>query len=215
MTLEPGEHIWWHYQSTGWRPGMPHWLDPMTVVRDDEQSLVAWLPPGTAVLKTVLDTGEDVRTAGLLERYSRKFSIAKTLWRGEGCLRIAPVGAPWSVWLFWEPGWQFAGWYINLEIPLRREGHHIYVEDQVLDVWVTPDHVCHRKDEDELAAAVSVGRYSPQEASLITRKADLAEKAVAAWPSPSWDLDLTPAHDPQPSSMQTVDPADGVTVPTA
>jgi Protein of unknown function (DUF402) len=205
---------------------MPQWLDPMTVVRDDAQSLVAWLPPGTVVLKTVLDTGEDVRTAPLLDRHSRKFSMAKTLWRGEGNLRIAPVGAPWSVWLFWEPGWQFAGWYINLESPIRHEGHHIYAEDQVLDVWVTPDHICHRKDEDELAAAVAQGRYSPQEAALITRKAGLAEEAVASWQSPfsdgwedwrpdpdwkvpplpdgvSWEFDLTPAHDPQPPSVQT------------
>jgi len=215
MTWKPGEHVWWHYHHHSWKPGMPHWLDPMTVVRDDAQSLVAWLPPGTAVLKAVLDTGEDVRAAPLPERYNRKFSMAKTLWRGEGILRIAPIGVPWSVWLFWEPDWQFAGWYINLETPIRRKGHHIYVEDQVLDVWVTPDHVCHRKDEDELAAAVAQGIYSPEDAASITRKADLAEQAVASWQSPfsdgwedwrpdpawmmpplpdgvPWDFDLTP-----------------------
>ena len=59
------------------------------------------------------------------------------LWRGEGILRIAPIGAPWSVWLFWERGWQFAGWYINLETPIRREGRHVYAVDHVLDIWVT------------------------------------------------------------------------------
>ena len=224
MTLKPGEHIWWHYHTRNWKLGMPHWLDPMTVVRDDSQSLVVWLAPGTVVLKAVLDTGEDVRAAPLPERYNRKFSMAKTLWRGEGILRIAPIGVPWSVWLFWEPGWQFAGWYINLETPIRREGHHIYAEDQVLDVWVTPDHVCHRKDEDELAAAVTQGRYSPKEAASITRTADVAEVAVASWKSPfgdgwedwrpdprwlmpplpdgvTWDFDLTPPHDLQPSNV--------------
>ena len=222
MTLKPGEHIWWHYYHSSWKPGMPHWLDPMTVVRDDAQSLVAWLPPGTVVLKTVLDTGEDVRAAPLPDRYRRKFSMAKTVWRGEGILRIAPIGAPWSVWLFWEPGWQFAGWYINLETPIRREGRHVYAVDHVLDIWVTPDHACHRKDEDELAAAVVQGLCSPEVAASITRTADVAEKAVASWQSPfsdgwedwrpdprwrmpplpdgvSWDFDLTPDHDRQPS----------------
>ena len=125
------------------------------------------------VLKTVLDTGEDVRAAPLPDRYRRKFSMAKTLWRGEGILRIAPIGAPWSVWLFWEPGWQFAGWYINLEIPIRREGRHVYAVDHVLGIWVTPDHACHRKDEDELAAAVAQGVLSSEDAASITGKAAL------------------------------------------
>jgi hypothetical protein len=217
MTLQPGQHIWWHYRRSTWQPGMPEWIDPMTVVRDDAQSLVAWLPPGTVILKAVLDTGEDLRTAPLTEMFLRQTSMARTVWRGEGILRIAPTGMPWSVWLFWEPGWQFAGWYINLETPIRREGHDIYIEDQVLDVWVTPDHVCHRKDEDELAAAVAQGIYSPEDAASITRKADLAEQAVASRQSPfcdrwedwrpdpgwripplpdgaSWDFDLTPTR---------------------
>lgn len=224
MTLKPGEHIWWHYRRSNWKPGMPEWLDPMTVVRDDSQSLVAWLAPASVVLKSVLDTGEDLREAALPERFLRETSMARTVWRGEGILRIAPVGAPWSIWLFWEPGWQFAGWYINLETPIRREGRHVYAEDHVLDVWVTPDHTCHRKDEDELAAAVAQGLCSLDDAAWIIRNADLAEEVVASWQSPfsdgwedwrpdpgwlmpplpegvSWEFDLTPTHDLQPSNV--------------
>ncbi len=135
MTLKPGEHIWWHYHTRNWKPGMPHWLDPMTVVRDDAQSLVAWLAPGTVVLKTVLDTGEDVRAAPLPERYNRKLSMAKTLWRGEGILRIAPIGVPWSVWLFWEPGWQFAGWYVNQAAAITRSAD---VAEVAVASWKSP-----------------------------------------------------------------------------
>lgn len=121
----------------------------------------------------------------------------------------------WSVWLFWEPGWQFAGWYINLETPIRREGPHVYAEDHGLDVWVTPDRSCHRKDE--LEAAVTHGYCSAKQAALITCNAGLAEAAVASWrppfsdgwedwrPDPSWvmpplpdgatwEFDLTPTH---------------------
>ena len=217
MTLKPGEHIWWHYHARNWTPGMPHWLDPMTVVRDDSHSLVAWLAPGTVVLKSVLDTGEDLRAAPLPERFLRKRSMARTVWHGEGILRIAPIGMPWSVWLFWEPGWQFAGWYINLETPIRRDGRHVYAEDHVLDVWVTPDRTCHRKDEDELAAAVAQGLCSPEDAASVTRNAASAEEVVASWQSPfsdgwadwrpdpswtmpplpdgvSWDFDLASTH---------------------
>ena len=94
----------------------------------------------------------------------------------------------------------------------------------MLDVWVTPDHTCHRKDEDELAAAVAQGVLSPEDAAWITRHADSAEEAVASWQSPfsdgwedwrpdpgwlmpplpegvSWDYDLTPTHNLQPSNV--------------
>lgn len=178
MTLKPGQHLWWHYSPIDWKRGDAQWIDPMTAVRDDSQALVAWLAPGTEVLKTVLDTGEDVRAAPLGERLAHGKSMAKTRWRGEAILRVAPTGLPWSVWVFWEPGWKFAGWYVNLETPMRREGPNVYMEDQVLDVWVTLDRTCHRKFEDELAAGVAEGRYIPEAATLITRKADAAEEAV-------------------------------------
>ena len=224
MTLKPGEHLWWHYRRSTWKPGMPENIGPMTVVRDDPRALVAWLAPGTVILKSVLDTGEDLRAAPLTERFLRQRSMARTVWRGEGILRIAPARMPWSVWLFWEPGWQFAGWYINLETPIRREGRHVYAEDHALDVWVTPDRICHRKDEDELAAAVTQGRYSSEDAAAVARNADSAEAVVASWQSPfsdgwedwrpdpswtmpplpdgvSWEFDLAPTHDLQPSNV--------------
>ena len=75
----------------------------------------------------------------------------------------------------------------------------------------------HRKDEDELAAAVAQGVLSSEDAASITGKTALAEKAVASWKSPfcdgcedwrpdprwlmpplpdgvTWDFDLTPTH---------------------
>jgi len=187
MTLQPGQHIWWHYRPVDWKPGDAQWIDPTTVVRDDSEGLVTWLAPGTTVLKAVLDTGEDLRAAPLAERFERQRSMAKARWQGEGILRIAPVGMPWSVWLFWEPGWEFAGWYVNLETPIRREGPNVYTDDHVLDVWVTPDRTCHRKDEDELEASVTQGRFTPEEVASITRNAASAEEAVASWQSPFSD----------------------------
>lgn len=193
---------------------MAEFVNPMTVVRDDSLGLVAWLAPATEILKAVLETGEDLRVAPLAERFERRRAMAKATWQGEGILRIAPTGMPWSVWLFWEPRWEFAGWYINLETPIRRDGSHVYTDDHVLDVWVTPDRGCHRKDEDELVGAVTQGRFTLEEAASITANAARAERAVASsqfpfgddwqgWrPDPGWvvpplprgvpwDLDLT------------------------
>jgi hypothetical protein len=33
---------------------------------------------------------------------SGRRSMAMSNWQGEGILHIAPVGMPWSIWLFWE-----------------------------------------------------------------------------------------------------------------
>ena len=221
MTLTPGAHLWWHFQRSTWRPGSHHAVNPVTVVRDDPSGLVVWMAPGTTVLRSVLDTGDDVRTAPLAERFRRGRSTARSAWQGEGILCIAPATAPWSVWLFWAPGWQFSGWYINLETPYRREGDHFYTEDHVLDVWVTPDRTCRRKDEDELEAAVEQGWFTAETAAAITRNAEAAEAAVASWQSPfcegwetwrpdpawltpplpqgsTWDFDLTAPTAPPP-----------------
>lgn len=207
MTLQPGAHLWWHFRRSTWTPGMHHAVNPVTVVRDDPRGLVAWMAPGTTLLKSVLDTGDDARTAPLAERFRRGRATARSTWQGEGILCIAPTAAPWSVWLFWEPGWTFSGWYINLESPHRREGDQVYAEDQVLDVWVTPDRTCHRKDEDELAAAVEQGWFTAQAAAAITRNAAAAEAVVAAGQFPfdesweSWRPDPTWAIPPLPQGV--------------
>ena len=49
----PGTTIEWVYEGTGRHADKPN-VRPMTVVRDDADGLVAWLAPGTPLLKPVL-----------------------------------------------------------------------------------------------------------------------------------------------------------------
>ena len=203
---QPGETILWRYT----RPRHPsESLRPMRVVRDDSDGLVAWLAPGTPLLRPVLADGRELRSAPVAERFDvDRHGRANRLdsWHGHGILKVAPTGVPWSVWLFWNDE-GFRGWYVNLESVHEREGHQVLTQDHVLDVVVTPDRRAERKDEDELAAAVAAGRFTAAEAAAIEGDAAAVEDDVrrcgppfcAGWESwaadPTWPLpELPPAY---------------------
>ncbi len=84
-------------------------------------------------------------------------------------------------------------------IRVTREGTNVYAEDQVLDVWVTPDHICHRKDEEELAAAVAQGLRSSD--GWEDWRPDPGGTRPPLPQGVSWDFDLTPTHASQPSNV--------------
>jgi predicted RNA-binding protein associated with RNAse of E/G family len=166
---------------------VPHFAEPVTVVRDDADALVAWLAAGTRVLlaaradglgkrddKSTLFTAETVRAVGM--------------WTGYDVLRIAPTGRPWSVCVFFdEHSGEFAGWYVNLEDPHVRDGHAVYTSDHVLDLVIKPDRNMARKDEDELELAVAQGLYDAAAAAAIEANAAEVERIVAAWDPPFCD----------------------------
>ena len=166
---------------------VPHFAEPVTVVRDDADALVAWLAAGTPVLrvaradglgkrddKSTLFTAETVQDIGVHAYYD--------------ILKIAPTARPWSVWvLLSQQTRKFAGWYVNLEDPHVRDGNAVYTRDHVLDVEVAPDRTMARKDEDELALAVAQGRYDAATAAEIEADAAEVETLVADWGPPFCD----------------------------
>jgi hypothetical protein len=187
----PGETVIWRYA----RPGhTSESVRPMRVVRDDSHGLAAWLPAGTPLLRPVLADGGDLRSVPVAERFDvDRHGRANRLdtWRGHGILKVAPMGVPWSVWLFWGDGGDFRGWYVNLESVHERRDHEVLTEDHVLDVVVHPDRTVARKDEDELAAAVRAGRFTATEAAAIEDDAATVEDLVHRWGSPfsdGWEL---------------------------
>jgi hypothetical protein len=182
----PGTQIHWIYR--GRTSGVDN-VRPMTVVRDDADGLVAWLAGGTPLIKPVLADGRDVREAGPEGMFLEPRVAMLSRWHGHGVLKVAPAGKPWSIWHFWAADGSFTGWYVNLERPHRRDvaGRTTTTEDCVLDLWVTPDRAVRRKDEDELAMALRVGRFDPPMVAEIESWAKLAEQDVAAWTSPYSD----------------------------
>jgi hypothetical protein len=182
----PGETVLWRYT----RPRhLSESVRPVRVVRDDADGLVAWLAPGTPLLRPVLADGRDLRAVPLAERFDvDRHGRANRLdtWHGSGILKVAPSGVPWSVWLFWG-ALGFDAWYVNLEAVHQRDDHELVTQDHVLDVVVLPDRSTSRKDEDELAVAVTNGRFTAAEARQIEADADAVEAVVRRWGSPFCD----------------------------
>jgi predicted RNA-binding protein associated with RNAse of E/G family len=179
---------------------VPIFAEPVTVVRDDADSLIVWLAVGTPVLRVARADG-----LGKRDDKSTLFTAATVQDIGVHAwydiLRIAPTGRPWSVWVFFtEHTRQFAGWYVNLEDPHTRDEHAVYTRDHVLDLEIAPDRTMVRKDQDELALAVAQGRFAAAAAAAIEANAAEAEAIVADWgppfcdgweyfePDPSWPI---------------------------
>lgn len=112
----PGSHILWRYRENAGERF--HICRPVTVVRDDEELLAVWMAPGTECVKPVLADGTPVHGEPLESRYTKARTVQRGRWFGTGVLKLARPGEPWSVWLFWESGWRFKNWYVNLEAPL-------------------------------------------------------------------------------------------------
>lgn len=166
---------------------VPIFAEPVTVVRDDADALIAWLAVGTPVLRVARADG-----LGKRDDKSTLFTAATVQDIGVHAyydiLRIAPTRRPWSVWVFFtEHTRQFAGWYVNLEAPHIRDEHAVYTCDHVLDLEIEPDRSVARKDQDELELAVAQGRYDAATAAAIEADAAEVEVIVAHWGSPFCD----------------------------
>jgi Protein of unknown function (DUF402) len=173
---------------------------PLTVVEDGDEWLVAYLAPGTRVAKPVLEDGRDLRDVPLEERWAHPRGTSIRPWRGGDLVLLFPRDGAYSLWLFREGG-QFLGWYVNLEDRHVRGERTIDSRDGILDVWVPADtREPQWKDEDELEAATSHGRLTPEQARAIRAEGErvIAERPwPTGWedfePDPSWPVPELPA----------------------
>lgn len=208
---EPGSQILWRYRENGGERF--HIARPVTVVHDDEELLAVWMAPGTECVRPVLADGTSLNSEPLDSRYKKPRSVRLGRWSGTGVLKLARPGEPWSVWLFWEQGWRFKNWYVNLETPLARWDGGVDSEDHFLDICVYPDRSWNWLDEDEFAQAQQDGLMDASAAERVREAGLSAVEAIRAWgrpfsdgwqhwrPNPAWgvpslpdDWDRTPAH---------------------
>ncbi len=207
----PGDHILWRYRDNAC--DRIHICRPVTVVRDTDDLLAVWMAPGTDCVKPLLADGTPVHREPLGTRYTKPRTTTRSRWFGTGVLKLARPGEPWSVWLFWERGWRFKDWYVNLEEPLVRWAGGVDSEDHFLDISVYPDRSWEWKDEDEFEQAQRVGLMSPAKADRVRAAGRSAIKVIHDWgppfsagwedwrPDPAWtvpelpaDWDRTPAR---------------------
>ncbi len=162
-----------------------HIARPVTVVRDDAELLAVWLAPGTECVKPVLADGTPVHLEPLVTRYTKPRTVQRDQWFGTGVLKLARPGEPWSVWLFWDPGWRFKNWYVNLEEPLARWEGGVDSEDHFLDISVHPDRSWYWRDEDEFAQAQRDRLMDAALAERVRRAGRSAVADIRAWGSPT------------------------------
>ncbi|MET8416746.1 cytidylyl-2-hydroxypropylphosphonate hydrolase [Streptomyces sp. NPDC005134] len=216
----PGDHILWRYRGNGPRsPGGAHSpvhiCRPVTVVQDTDELLAVWMAPGTECIRPVLADGTSVHAEPLATRYTAPRTVARSTWFGRGVLKLARPGEPWSVWLFWDRGWSFRNWYVNLEEPRTRWAGGVDSEDHFLDIAVHPDRSWRWLDEDEFTQAQRVGLMDRDTARRVREAGRAAVGVINAWgtpfrdgwenwrPDPRWqvpalpdDWDRTPSHMP-------------------
>lgn len=211
MRWAPGDRILWRYRGIG--SSDVHICRPVTVVQDTDELLAAWMAPGTECVKPVLVDGTPVHDEPLATRYTAPRTTTRSYWQGAGVLKLARPAEPWSVWLFWDRGWRFRSWYVNLEEPLTRWSGGVDSEDDFLDISVYPDRSWLWRDEDEFAQAQRSGLMDAARASRVWAAGAAAVELIDAWgppfsagwedwrPDPAWtvpelpaDWDRTPAH---------------------
>jgi hypothetical protein len=174
-----------------WR-GREYIRIPVRVVKDDVDALVFYLCEGTryAFLPGGWPFDNEHPWA------------AQGEFRGEGILVRHRPGEAHSIWHFWNGGdRRFAGWYVNMQEPLRRDGRCFLTQDEELDIWVEPTGEWRWKDEQTLEDWVPRGRFTREEVELIRAE---GERALADWPfptgweqwrpDPAWDVPELPAE---------------------
>ncbi|RKN07647.1 DUF402 domain-containing protein [Streptomyces radicis] len=182
---QPGDHILWRYRANGrGEPREFHICRPVTVVRDTPDLLAVWMAPGTECVRPELADGTPVHDEPLATRYTKPRTTVHGRWLGAGVLKLARPGEPWSVWLFWDRGWRFKNWYVNLEEPRSRWPGGVDSEDHFLDIAVYPDRSWEWRDEDEFAQAQQAGLLDAGQVERIREAGREATRAIRAWDRP-------------------------------
>lgn len=161
-------------------------LHPVTVVEDSERAVALFLAAGTPIkVRHGLDGHEIPRSLSYTERWSQPWTLGDGRWSQWQTLMLTPNGAGHSFWAVWDTNWRLHEWYVNLQQPLRRTGLGFDTADETLDIVIAPDlSRWEWKDEDELAEAVRLGRYTDEDARRIRREGDRALSSLTAreWP---------------------------------
>jgi hypothetical protein len=167
---------------------------PHTVVRDSAELVVLHLPLGTLGKWYTWDGATPIRGQA-----DRDWGICDHVWHTYRILTLVRPGDGYGLELLWRTDETFAGWYVNLQEPLRRTQLGFDTDDLVLDIWVDPDGSWRWKDEDELEIAVELGRFTPAQLAEI-RSVGESVLATPPWPTgwedwrpdPSWPLPALP-----------------------
>ncbi len=162
-------------------------VKPMSVVEDTSGRVALFIASGSPMkTRCGLDGVPLSRDLPYVERFALPWRLCDGVWSGLHVLMLTPVGAGHSFWAIWDEEWAFQEWYVNLQLPLRRTRFGFDTADNVLDLVIERDLTWRWKDEHELAEAVRVGRFTPEEAEAVRAE---GQRALAAFEARSWPFD--------------------------
>jgi hypothetical protein len=194
----PGDSVVWRSVDRKERIVQTVW--PWTVVTDNEDETVLYIPAGTVGKRR---TGE---RGGPGNRFIVRWDggHADVAWKRTNVVRLYRPGDPYSLWLAFDAEtWELAWRYINLEDPWLRTAIGFDSRDVYLDLVAGPDGDDWKwKDEDELAWIVEQGRIDGARAVQVRADGERAIQAVRqmgslgqwrTWrPDPSWRIPTVP-----------------------
>ena len=176
MRWEPGEVVVWRET---WR-GDTYFVWPVRVVADGDRELALYVAGGTPF---------HFPPASWPFEGEHPWA-GRDRWIGHGLLVLHRPGDAHAIWHFWEDDERrFAGWYVNMQDPFRRDGAAFDTQDHELDLWIEPDGSWRWKDEDKMEGWILQGRFTREEVAAMRAE---GERVLAEWPFPTGWEDWTP-----------------------
>jgi hypothetical protein len=127
-----------------------------------------------------------------LERWVSGEPPRDLVWNRGAVLQLVRPGVAHALEVLWDESWNFSGWYVNLQAPLRRTRLGYDIADWALDVFVEPDGTPRWKDEDDFAEAVALGVFDEEQAAAVRAE---GERVIAERPWPTgWENWRPPAE---------------------
>jgi len=211
----PGDQIVLRYR---WG-GRLSWVEPVTVVEDSPDCIALYLAMGTSIKRPVANDGVPIPRFQSYETANPvPWRLGDGTWVNSSVLWLMRPGEAHAIGVFWQGIERaFAGWYGDLQQPLRRTAIGFDTVDHVLDVDIAPDCGWRWKDEDEFAIVQHRGLISAEEANAIRAEGERVIAAVerndwpfnagwerwqpeATWPIPdlpaNWDDEFTQGTEP-------------------
>jgi hypothetical protein len=160
---------------------------PVRVIQDTPALTALYLAHGTRwQCFTPLVPGA---TALQCKSFQVPWQLSELEWQFGGTVLLCSENAAHATHVMWDLAGSFAGWYVNLQEPLRRISQGFETLDQELDLWVEPDGRWRWKDEAHLAEAEALGVFSAAQGAAIRAEGQRVVRKIEARAAPfdeSW-----------------------------
>jgi len=160
----PGDVVMWR----GVLRGRVWHVQPTLVVKDNPEELVLALLPGTECMAEEtypLGKGEAKRWWDFKDT---EWKLGKYIWRTNRLLLIFEPEKCYSTIYYWNhTSNEFLHYYINFQLPFKRNHQSVDTLDWELDLIINPDFSHHWKDVDDYQKAIQDGLISTKWAKEI------------------------------------------------